>query len=82
VAEDDWDEASVRLIGEVIRTAEAATAAAPERAREAAEMLAALGPAGVALNELAHRANSAEYLPDETAAVITNVYSVIRGGVA
>src|SRR5215207_2334292 len=63
VAEDDWDDDAARLIGAVFQTAEMAVRAAPERGAAAAAILADLHPAGVALNELAHRANTAECLP-------------------
>jgi hypothetical protein len=33
---------------------------------------------GAALNELAHRANSAEYRPDETPGVLATVYEALR----
>lgn len=65
VAEEDWDDDNARLIGAVIDATTAATRAAPERAKEAAAVLARLAPAGVALNELAHRANAAKQLPPD-----------------
>ena len=65
VAEDDWDDDSARLFGAVLQTAELATRAAPERSPAAAVILADLKPAGVALNDLAHRANAAECIPPE-----------------
>ena len=79
VAEDDWDEDAARLIAAVIQTAEAATAAAPEAERDAAPLLAELVPAGVALNELTHRANAAEYVPAEAPDVLTAVHAALRG---
>lgn len=78
VAEDDWDEDAARLIAAVIQTAEAATAAAPEAARDAAPLLTELVPAGVALNELTHRANAAEYVPAEAPDVLTAVHAAVR----
>lgn len=77
VAEDDWDDDNARLAAEVIRTAEAATAAAPEGAREAAALLAAIGPMGSALNDLAHAANTAEHLPPDAADVLVSVFATL-----
>lgn len=73
VAEDDWDDDSAHLFGAVLQTAELATRDAPERGSSAAAILAELQPAGVALNELAHRANTAECLPPEA-----EVHAVIQ----
>lgn len=78
VAEDDWDEDGARLVATVIHTAEAATAAPPERAHDAAAVLAEVRAAGVALNELTHRANSAEYLPAEAPEVLTAMFNALR----
>jgi len=65
VAQDDSDDDAARMIGAVLQTAEMATRTAPERESVAAAILADLHPAGVALNELAHRANATEGLPPE-----------------
>ena len=65
VAEDDWHDDAMQLIDAVLLTAEQATRAAPERGSAAAAILADLHPAGVALNELAHRANTDETLPPD-----------------
>jgi len=78
VAEDDWDEDGARLVAAVIRVAEAATAAPPERGRDAAAVLAEVRTAGVALNELAHAANAAEYLPAEAPQVLEAVHAAVR----
>jgi len=78
VAEDDWDEDSARLIAAVIAAVEAATAAPPERGPDAAAVLAEVRAAGAALNELAHSANAAEYVPDEAPEVLTAVYAAVR----
>ena len=78
VAEDDWDEDGARLIAAVIRATEEATAAPPEAARDAAALLAELVPAGVALNELTHRANGAEYVPAEMPDVLAAVHAAVR----
>ena len=79
VAEDEWDDDAARLIAAVFQTAEMATRAAPERGGAAAELLAELHPAGVALNELAHRANTAECLPpsDEVHAVLDTLFAAL-----
>ncbi|HET7462590.1 MAG TPA: hypothetical protein VFJ82_15155 [Longimicrobium sp.] len=77
VAEVDWDDDNARLIAEVIRTAEAATAAAPVRAPEANALLAELGPVGAALNDVAHSANSAEHLPPDAQDVLVRVFSTL-----
>jgi len=63
VADDDGNDEAAARIGEVIDTTEVALATAPERAREAEPMIAAVIQAGIALNEVAHRANSAKCLP-------------------
>lgn len=73
VAEDDWDDDAAQLIGAVLQTAELAVRAAPERGPAAAAILAHLRPTGVALNELAHRANAAEGLPPQA-----EVYPVLE----
>jgi len=78
VAEDDWDEDGARLVAAVIHAAEAATAAPPERAHDAAAVLAEVRAAGVALNELAHSANAAEYLPAEAPEVLTAMFTALR----
>jgi len=80
VAEDDWDDDSARLIGAVIDATTAATRAAPERAKEAAAVLARLAPAGVALNELAHRANATKQLPPDAEVhnVLVDVFTAVR----
>ena len=78
VADDDWDEDAAQLIAAVIRMAEDATAAAPEAARDAAPLLAELVPAGVALNELTHRANAAEYVPAEAPDVLVAMHAALR----
>ena len=78
VAEDDWDEDGARLVAEVIRATEAATAAPPERKEDAAPLLTELVPAGVALNELAHRANAAEHLPPEAPEVLAAMHAAVR----
>jgi hypothetical protein len=78
VAEDDWDEDSARLIAAVIAAVEAATAAPPERGPDASAMLAEVRAAGAALNELAHRANAAEYVPAEGPEVLAAVYATVR----
>lgn len=78
VAEDDWDDGGALLIAEVIRAAEAATGAAPEGLRNAAKLAAELRPAGVALNELAHRANAAEYVPPDAPEVLTALHAALR----
>lgn len=79
VAEDEWDDDSALLFAAVIQTAEMATRAAPERSPAAAAILADLKPAGVALNDLAHRANAAESLPPEAEvhAVVHALYAVL-----
>ena len=63
VAEDDGEDETAAEIGEVIDLTEMALATAPERAREALPMIAAVIHVGIALNEVAHRANSAKCLP-------------------
>ncbi|HET7463739.1 MAG TPA: hypothetical protein VFJ82_20965 [Longimicrobium sp.] len=63
VAEDDGNDEAAARIGEVIDMTEMALATAPERAREAEPMIAAVIQAGIALNEVAHRANAAKCLP-------------------
>jgi integrase len=75
VAKDDWHKDAAALIGGVIELATAATREPPERAREANAMLAKLVPAGVAMNELAPRANATQTLPpdDEVWAVLASV---------
>jgi hypothetical protein len=78
VAEDDWDDDGARLVAEVIRAAEAATAAPPEGKAGAAPLLAELVPAGVALNELTHRANAAEHLPPEALEVLAAMHAAVR----
>jgi hypothetical protein len=80
LAEDEWADKAVGLIGGVIELATAVTREPPERAREAKAALAKLVPAGVALNELAHRANSTETLPpdEEVRAVLAGVESAVR----
>ncbi|HEX6745914.1 MAG TPA: hypothetical protein VF092_01265 [Longimicrobium sp.] len=78
VAEDDWDEDSARLIAAVIAAVEAATAAPPERGPDAAAVLAEVRAAGAALNELAHSANAAEYVPTEGPEVLAAVYAAVR----
>jgi hypothetical protein len=80
VAEDDWHDEAAALIGGVIELATIATREPPERAREANTALAKLVPAGVALNELAHRANATQSLPpdDEVRAVLADVEAAVR----
>jgi hypothetical protein len=79
VAEDDWDDDAVQLIGAVLHTAEMAVRMAPERSAAAAAILADLHPAGVALNALARRANGAECLPPqaETYPVLETLYAAL-----
>jgi hypothetical protein len=79
-AELDWDDDAAALLGALINAADAATVAAPSRRKEAAAVLAALVPAGVALNEVAHRANADEALPpyEEVHAVLTTLYAALR----
>jgi len=79
VAQDDWNDDAAQLIGAVLQTAEAATRAAPERESVAAAILADLRPAGVALNELAHRANATDGLPpgDELNAVLETLFAAL-----
>jgi predicted secreted protein len=77
VAENDGDDYNSRLITEVIRTADAATADAPERSREASALLAELGPVGVALNDVAHSANVAEHIPDDAENVLVSVLATL-----
>ena len=80
VAEDDWHDEAAALIGGVIEVATAATREPPERARKAKSVLAKLVPAGVALNELAHRANTTRTLPpdDEVRAVLASLEAAVR----
>ena len=63
VADDDGNDEAAARIGEVIDMTEVALSTAPERAREAEPMIAAVIQAGIALNEVAHRANAAKCLP-------------------
>lgn len=79
VAEEDWNDDAARFIGAVLQTAELATRAAPERGSAAAAILADLHPAGVALNELTHRANTDEALPPdaEVYAVLDTLYAAL-----
>jgi mobilization protein NikA len=65
VAEEDGQDGAAALIEATAEATDAAIRAAPGGARDAAPLLAALVPVGVALNELAHRANTAEELPPE-----------------
>jgi hypothetical protein len=77
VAEGDWDDDGARLVAAVIATTEAATAAPPERGCDAAAVLADVHAAGVALNELAYRANSTDYLPPDAPDVLTAVFVAV-----
>jgi hypothetical protein len=65
IAEEDGQDGAAALIEATAEATDAAIRTAPSGAREAAPLLAALVPVGVALNELAHRANTAEELPPE-----------------
>lgn len=81
VALDDGHDEAAALIDGVAAVATAATEAAPERAEEAAPLVALLLPAGTALNEMAHRANTAEQLPPdaELLSVLAAVEDAVRG---
>jgi hypothetical protein len=74
VAEEDWADEAAARIGGVIELATAAMRNAPERAREAQVVLAKLVPAGITLNELAHRANATAALPPDD-----KVHDVLAG---
>jgi hypothetical protein len=78
-AEDDWDD-ETWLLTALIEAADAATVAAPSRQQEAAAVLVALVPAGVALNGMARRANADEALPPyaELHDVLNPLYAALR----
>jgi hypothetical protein len=84
VAEVEGQEAAAALIEATADTTDAAIRAAPAGARDAAPLLAALVPLGGALNELAHRANTAEELPPEAdlIAALADVDAAVRRIVA
>lgn len=65
LAEDDGLADAAALIAATADAAEAAIRAAPGAARVAAPLLAELVPLGVALNEMAHRANGAGEIPPD-----------------
>jgi hypothetical protein len=65
VAEDDGLADAAALIGATADAAEAAIRSAPGSARAAAPLVMELVPLGVALNEMAHRANGAGELPPD-----------------
>ncbi len=80
VAVDDWDDDAAALLETMIEAADAATAAVPTRSSDAAAVLAVLVPTGVALNEMAHRANDTDALPAYAAlrAMLGDVYKALR----
>jgi hypothetical protein len=80
VAEDDWHDEAAALIGGVMELATIATREPPEGAREANAALLKLVPAGVALNELAHRANATQTLSpgEEVWPVLADVEAAVR----
>lgn len=84
VAEDDGADEAAARIGVVIHVTTAAIGDVPDRARVTAAVLSRLVAAGRALNELAHRANTAEELPPdgEVHEVLAAVEAAVRGCLA
>jgi hypothetical protein len=84
VAEIDGNEGSAGLLASTASFVEDAITRAPARlGAHAAEALAELLEAGVALNALAHRANTAEEVPpaDELHAILDRVHSAVHNAV-
>ncbi len=84
VAEMDGDEGAAGLLTAAASFVENAIARAPAMLTpRAADALSGLVEAGVALNALAHRANTAEEIPpaDELRAVVAQVHSAVENAV-
>jgi hypothetical protein len=84
VAEIDGDEGAAELFKAAATSVEDAITRAPARlGAHAAEALAGLVEVGVALNALAHRANTVEEVPpaDELYAVLAQVHSAVKNAV-
>jgi hypothetical protein len=84
VAEIDGDEGATGLLTAAAVAVEDAITRAPARlGAHAAEALAGLVETGVALNALAHRANTAEEVPpaDELHAILDQVHSAVHNAV-
>jgi hypothetical protein len=84
VAEIDGDEGTAELFKAAATSVEDAITRAPARlGAHAAEALAGLVEAGIALNALAHRANTAEEVPpaNELHAILDQVHSAVHNAV-
>ena len=79
IAADEGEPDAVRVAEHVSRAVEAAIRRAPTRGAEAAPLVARLVEEGRALNELVHRANTAEALPPDAELVpaLTSVYAFV-----